>query len=232
MPKTASPSKSRKPNPHAGSGSRPRLDRERGGYYLGPRFRKGFADDPELPEGARRRIAGWARALTPNELSDTQRELLVPRTGGVSAAQRKAERLGSYEASPWWKHLTDAEKAKVEAAEYPLGIGGLAKLVRMSEPRLRYWEERGLLPARRTSGGHRQFFAMAAIRAFVLKRLQQAELTVLRNVYEQRAGNLLAGMAMIMHEHTAATKADSTRELFEQTADHLEKVSLAMVKTR
>lgn len=177
--------------------------------------------------GARRRIAGWARTLTPARLTPVQRELLAPKRDDVSAVQQEAERLGGYTASPLWSHLSDTERHAVHAADYPLGISALARLGGLSISQVRYWEQNGLLPARRTKGGHRQFFAPAAIRALILRQVGPSGLTTLRVVHERRAGSLLASVAMVLHEQEAV----GNQELYWETADRLQQVSLTMAES-
>src|SRR5665213_728430 len=96
----------------------------------------------------------------------------------LSEAQRRAEELGGPQASPMWHYLTDAEQGmvldpgvhpKLVGAGYPLGIGQLATLTGSTQDQIRHWRELGLLRARRSKGGHRQFFANAALRAFFLR---------------------------------------------------------------
>lgn len=66
------------------------------GYWIGDEFVSGFEDEVGLPDGLRRRLATWARAYTPQKLSDSQRQLLAaPSPTDISAIQREAERLGS-----------------------------------------------------------------------------------------------------------------------------------------
>ena len=78
-----------------------RRSREPLGYWLRGTFHAGFQDDETLPLGARRRIAAWARAHTPEDLSSEQRRVLAaPFDGQDSPARLEAERLGSFENSP------------------------------------------------------------------------------------------------------------------------------------
>ncbi len=154
-----------------------------------------FVDDPQLPEGHRRRIATWARAT--GSASDAQRELLARGPEhGLSEVQRRAEELAGPQASPMWAYLTDPEQRmvldpgthpKLAGATYPLGIGRLATLTGSTQDQIRHWHELGLLRARRSKGGHRQFFANAVMRAFFLRgNMPQPYITVLRDISNLR----------------------------------------------
>jgi hypothetical protein len=209
------------------------------GYWLGEEFHEGFADDPLLPEGHRRRIATWARAA--GSASDGQRELLaqlpqLPQRK-LSEAQRRAEELAGPQTSPMWQYLTEEERGmvldpgahpKLPGASYPLGIGQLATLTGSTQDQFRHWHELGLLRARRSKGGHRQFFANAALRAFFLRgNMPQPYITVLRDISNLRGAPLLAGMATLLQEQ--ASRFDTAeRDLLTQTAHDLERVSAVL----
>ena len=210
------------------------------GYWLGEEFHAGFADDPLLPEGHRRRIATWARAA--GEASDGQCELLaqLPQRR-LSEAQRRAGELAGPQASPMWHYLTDVERRmvldpgvhpKLAGASYPLGIGHLATLTGSTQDQIRHWHELGLLRARRTKGGHRQFFANAALRAFFLRgNMPQPYITVLRDISNLKGAPLLAGMATLLQEQ--ASRFDTAeRDLLTQTAHDLERVSTVLAGAR
>lgn len=222
------------------SKSRLRRSADPPGYWLGEEFHTGFVDDPGLPEGHRRRIATWARAT--GSVSDAQRELLaqLPHRE-LSEAQRRAEELAGPQASPMWGYLTDEERAmvldpgthpKLAGASYPLGIGQLATLTGSTQDQIRHWHELGLLRARRSKGGHRQFFANAALRAYFLRgNMPQPYITVLRDISNLKGAPLLAGMATLLQEQ--ASKFDAgERELLTQTAHDLERVSAVLAGTR
>jgi DNA-binding transcriptional MerR regulator len=204
------------------------------GYWLGDEFYAGLNDDPSLPEGYRRRIATWARAE--NVHSDVQRELLGQRPEReLSDAQRRAQALAGPQASPMWQSLTDEERKRVEdpathpklaGVSYPLGIGQLATLTGSTQDQIRHWHELGLLRARRTEGGHRQFFANAVLRAFFLRRyMSRSYITVLRDISRLEGAPLLAGMATLLQEHASRFDAPE-HDLLTQTARDLEQVSL------
>ena len=219
---------------------RPRLRRSTDppGYRLGGEFRAGFPDDPALTPGQRLRIAGWARALTPEDLSDAQRTLLEGFRPPPSSAHRQAERLAHYSASPFWSSLMECQQAlvedpsrhpKVKAAGYPLSVTQLAALVGATRDKIHHWHEIGLLPARRSPGGHRQFYAAAAARAFLLAGMDQPDITVLRELSDRRAGPLLVGMSAVLHEQ-AASAAPDERELMKRTAVDLQHLGTAFSK--
>ncbi len=203
------------------------------GYWLGEAFHAGFHDDQSLPEGFRRRIATWARAA--GALSDSQRALLEQRPEReLSEAQRRAEALAGPQASPMWQYLTEEEQGmvrdpathpKLAGVSYPLGIGQLATLTGSTQDQIRHWHELGLLRARRSKGGHRQFFANAALRAFFLRRnMPQPYITVLRDISKLKGAPLLAGMATLLQEQ--ASRFDAMEHaLLTQTAHDLEQVS-------
>lgn len=206
------------------------------GYWLEEEFHAGFADDPLLPEGHRRRIATWARAV--GSASDAQCELLaqLPQRK-LSETQRRAEDLAGPQASPMWQYLTDEERGmvldpgahpKLAGASYPLGIGQLATLTGSTQDQIRHWHELGLLRARRSKGGHRQFFANASLRAFFLHgNMPQPYITVLRDISNLKGAPLLAGMATLLQEQ--ASRFDPVeRELLTQTAHDLERVSVVL----
>ncbi len=210
------------------------------GYWLGEAFHAGFHDDESLPEGYRRRIATWARAA--GALSDSQSALLERRSEReLSEAQRQAEALAGPQGSPMWGYLTDAERGmvldpgthpKLAGATYPLGIGQLATLTGSTQDQIRHWHELGLLRARRSKGGHRQFFANAALRAFFLRgNMPQPYITVLRDISNLRGAPLLAGMATLLQEQ--ASRFDTAeRDLLTQTAHDLEQVSAVLAGAR
>ena len=216
--------------------SRLRRSTDPPGYWLGEGFHAGFADDPLLPEGYRRRIATWARAA--GSASDAQRELLAQRPQReLSDAQQQAEELAGLRASPMWHYLTEEERRmvldpgahpKLAGASYPLGIGQLAALTGSTQDQIRHWHELGLLRARRSKGGHRQFFANAALRAFFLSgNMPQPYITVLRDISNLKGAPLLAGMATLLQEQ--ASRFDTAeRDLLTQTAHDLERVSAVL----
>jgi MerR family regulatory protein len=203
------------------------------GYWLGEAFHAGFHDDPSLPEGFRRRIATWARAA--DALSDSQRALLEQHPEReISEAQRRAEALVGPQASPMWWYLTGVEQGmvrdpathpKLAGASYPLGIGRLATLTGSTQDQIRHWHELGLLRARRSKGGHREFFADAALRAFFLRRnMPQPYITVLRDISNLKGASLLAGMATLLQEQAFRFEAPE-HDLLTRTAYDLERVS-------
>lgn len=189
-----------------------RRDREKLGYWVGDEFREGFEDDPSLDLPLRRRVAAWAQALTPDQLTADQRELL---SSGAAAAQpsevqRQAAELASVEASPLWAFLSAEEQNLVRSpashpgvddeARYPLTVGQLVALAGVSERQLRHWDKLGLIPTRRLRNGQRVFYAAAAIRALVYGRMPQAYLTVLRDLKHNDIRPLIAAMATLSRD--------------------------------
>jgi hypothetical protein len=210
------------------------------GYWIDDKFIPGFEDDPGLPAGLRRRLATWARTYTPEKLSETQRDLLATKIPvEMTAAQREAERLGSVENSPYWQLLTRKEQDRVRApsrnrklrdAEYPLTIGQLTTLTGASTDQVRHWHELGLLRASRSKGGHRQFHSDAVMRAFVFNKLMPpAYLTALRDVQQERATPLLAGLATVLFEQ-APREDPQVHDLYLRTAQDLQEVSRLLTR--
>jgi DNA-binding transcriptional MerR regulator len=199
-----------------------RRDTDPPGHWVDEEFREGFADDPELPEAQRRRIAGWARVLTPDALSEEQAALLqVTPPRGRTPARERAERLGGVEGSPFWQLLADEPRARVLASPYPLTVGQLSALVGVDADRLRYWTTIGLLPARRRPNGYREYFAEAAARALALEAMSQPYITALRDLTRPQASTpLLAGIAAVLHEQSASAQG-AERDLLEQAAQSL-----------
>jgi DNA-binding transcriptional MerR regulator len=149
----------------------------------------------------------------------------------VSAAGRRAAKLAGVEGSPIWGLLNEDERRLVRepgshpqlpGVTYPVSIGELATLTDATNDQLRHWHELGLISARRTKGGHRQFFADAATRAFVMRRqMPQSYVTVLRDVQRLEGGSLLAGIALILQER-ASEFAPAERDLMIHAANDLQ----------
>jgi hypothetical protein len=190
-------------NPATKSTPRLRRSADPVGYWLGEDFREGFADDPALTQGQRLRLAGWARSHTPDRFDETQRALLDDFNPAPSSARKQAEELSSYKVSPIWRMLDNSQRALVEepgrapalaGATYPLRTSQLAQLVGATEDQVRYWNSSGLLPAQRTQGGQRRFYATAAMWGFLLDDLGPAMLHVLRMVNRGEGGKLLVAI--------------------------------------
>jgi DNA-binding transcriptional MerR regulator len=189
-----------------------RRDREKLGYWLGDEFREGFDDDPSLELPLRRRVAAWAQALIPDQLSADQRELLASGAAAAppSEVQRQAAELASVEASPLWAFLSAQEQDLVRSpgshpelddeARYPLSVGQLVALAEVTERQLRHWDKLGLIPTRRLRNGQRAFYPAAAIRALVYGRMPQAYLTVLRDLKHNDIRPLIAAMATLSRD--------------------------------
>lgn len=217
----------------AKSATRLRLSRKPLGYRIGRKFREGFPDDPGLTQAQRRRIAAWAQALAPETLTAEQEELLATPAPSTSSARGRAEQLAGYDQSPFWRYLSPRERAlvrdpsshgRLRSASYPLSVGQLATLANASPDQIRYWNQVGLLPARRSKGRQRQFFPVAAVRAFFLKNLGQSGISLLRKVRKKEAGPLFVGIAAVLAEEAATTQS-TDQALLQQTATHLEKIS-------
>jgi DNA-binding transcriptional MerR regulator len=219
--------------------SRPRLHRTADplGYRIGEEQRQGFVDDPRLTRGQRLRIAGWARALTPEALSSEQEALLDAAAPPPTEAQKRAAELSGFEASPYWKLLDERQRTLVrdpashpdlDGAGYPLGVGQLADLVGATPEKVRHWHNSGLLPAQRTSGRHREFYAAAAVRAFYLNGLSRSGITILRDLARGEGGALLLGVSAVLHDRASAAPA-AEHELLRRTATNLEQVGADML---
>jgi excisionase family DNA binding protein len=210
------------------------------GYWLDEEFREGFPDDLALVKGQRLRIAGWARALTPGDLTEAQHQLLGIKDGQPSPSLERAEELSSYRGGPLWSALSRGQQALVDVPSehpelqgttYPLGVAELATLVGASRDKVHHWHDSGLLPARRSPGGHRRFYAAAAVRAFLLVGLRQPEITILKDLRNGTAGPLLVGMSEVLRTRFEAADGDE-RDLLERTATDLEQLGTAFVEAR
>lgn len=211
-----------------------KLSRKPLGYRLNGELRKGFPDDAGLPPGQRLRIAGWARALAPDQLTVEQRQLLEGFTPKASAARQRAEAESSYQGSPIWNFLSDEQRKLVDdptlhpqlkGTHYPLRTAELATLVGVSSDQIRYWNESGLLPARRTTGNQRRFYAEASMWAFLLADMGQPLLSVLRQVHEGRGSKFLAALSMLLRERQDASSSEGRRGL--RAADSLQELALS-----
>jgi hypothetical protein len=205
------------------------------GYWLGGRFHAGFPDDPELTRGQRLRIAGWGRAIAPKQLSDEQRQLLDGFAPEPAAARARAEALAGYRESPYWQSLSAEQQAlagdpsthpALEGAIYPLRVSQIAALVGASVDQIRHWDQIGLLPARRTAGGQRRFYAAAATRAFFLAGMDQPNLSILRQVNAGKGRRLLLGMSGVFREQASAA-SQGDRELLLRAAADLQDLGLS-----
>jgi hypothetical protein len=210
-----------------------RLSKDPLGYKLDGKLRRGFPDDADLTEAERRRIAAWAQALAPKTLTAAQEELLQGSAAPRSGARQRAEALASLEGSSFWRFLDQEERKLVRdpsgrrglaGASYPLGISDLATLVNATVDQIRYWNDAGLVPARRSAGGQRQFFAAAAMRAFFLRKLGRSGIAILRKVRNREAGPLLVGIATVLSEEAASAPA-ADQSVLQSAATELEKVS-------
>jgi len=219
--------------------SRLRRSADPPGYSIGRTFRDGFPDDPSLTRAQRLRIASWARALAPEALTVEQRALLESdRPPAPSAAKKKAEQLASYEGSPFWGFLEKSQQALVrnpgkhpdlpDGAGYPLGVGRLATLVGATPDKIRHWHNCGLLPARRSAGRHREFYAAAAMKAFYLNDLNRGGIALLRDLTEGRGAPLLLGISTVLYDRASAAPGPD-QDLLWRAATDLEKVGAAFL---
>jgi hypothetical protein len=208
------------------------------GYWLAGEFREGFPDDPELTRGQRLRIAGWARKLTPGQFTEEQRRLLEGFEPPPTPAREQAEALADFRQGPYWRALGAEQRALVDnpsthpglaGASYPLRVSELATLVGATRDRIHHWGEIGLLPARRSPGGQRQFYAASAAQAFFLAGLDPAKLSVLRQIGEGSAGNLLVGISAVLREQASADSEDQSRALLLRAAADLQDVGLSRI---
>lgn len=214
--------------------SRLRRSSDPPGYWLGKRFREGFPDDPQLTQGQRLRIAGWGRAVAPDQLSDEQRQLLDDFDLRSAPSRKRAEQLADFRAGPHWRALSAGQRGLVDdpsihpdlgEAAYPLRISQLAVLSGASLDQIRQWDRAGLLPARRTEGGQRRFYAAAAARALFLAAVDQQSLGILRKVTDGGGQRLLLGISGIFREQASvASKAE--RPLLLRAAADLEELGL------
>ena len=149
----------------------------------------------------------------------------------------RAAELSGFETSPYWQLLDDRRRALVldpashpdlEGADYPLGVSQLADLVGATPEKVRHWHNSGLLPARRTAGRHREFYAAAAVRAFYLNGLSRPGITILRDLARGEGAALLLGMSTVLHDR-AAGASESEHDLLQRTATNLEQVGTGML---
>jgi hypothetical protein len=70
---------------------------------------------------------------------------------------------------------------RLPKARYPLRVGELAILSGATERQIRHWADAAILPSYRV-GGERRFFEGACIRALVLARVPQPEVTAVTSV--------------------------------------------------
>lgn len=204
------------------------------GYWFEGQFREGFPDDTRLTRGQRLRIAGWGRAATPNQLSEEQRKMLDDFGSRSAPARERAERLADFREGPYWRALTAGQQALVDdpsahrglrGATYPLRTSQLATLAGASIDQIRQWDEAGLLPARRTPGGQRRFYAASAVRALFLTAVDQQSLGILRKVTAGGGQRLLLGISGVFREQaTAASEAE--RPILLRAAADLEELGL------
>lgn len=209
------------------------------GYRIGGEQRHGFPDDPLLSRGQRLRIAGWARALTPETLTQIQRDLLGSKASAPSPAAARSAALSGFEASPYWGLLDDHRRALardpsvhpgLRSAAYPLGVAQLATLVGATPDKIRYWHNSGLLPARRSSGRHREFYAAAAVRAFYLTALGRPGITVLRDLVQGGGAPLLLGISAALYDK-ASDSDQPDHALMRRAAADLEQVGTGLLET-
>lgn len=119
----------------------------------------------------------------------------------------------------------------LNGAGYPLGVTQLADLVGATPDKIRYWHNSGLLPARRTSGRHREFYAAAAVRAFYLNALGRAGITVLRDLAQGDGAALLLGVSAVLYDR-ASDAARSEHDLLQRAAADLEQVGTGLLGSR
>jgi MerR-like DNA binding protein len=123
-----------------------------------------------------------------------------------------------------------ASHGDLDGAGYPLGVTQLADLVGATPEKIRHWHNSGLLPARRTSGRHREFYAAAAVRAFYLNSLGRAGITILRDLAKGEGAALLLGVSAVLHDR-AAGAARSDHDLLLRTAADLQQVGTGMLSS-
>ena len=170
--------------------------------------------------------------MAPENLTDGQRGLLKDEAPAPSPAQQQATELAGFEASSFWNLLDERQRALVRqpsrhpnlaGVDYPLGVGQLARLVGATPDKVRHWNNSGLLPARRSSGRHREFYEAAGVRAFYLNDLGRAGITVLRDLARGEGAPLLLGISAALHGR-ASSASDSDRDLIRRAAADLEQV--------
>jgi hypothetical protein len=104
----------------------------------------------------------------------------------------------------------------------------LAVLVGATTEKVRHWHNSGLIPARRTSGGHREFYAEAAVRGFYLNALGRTEITILRDLARGEGAALLLGVSAVLHDR-ASDPDQPEHDLLVRAAADLERVGTVML---
>ncbi|MGO2756738.1 MAG: MerR family transcriptional regulator [Brachybacterium alimentarium] len=107
-----------------------------------------------------------------------------------------------------------------------LSIGDLSERTRVSPRSLRYYEEQGLLPARRTAAGHRRYESETVDRVLLIQRLFAAGLSsadirpVLPGMIDARHRS--AGLVVALRAQRARLQQEVERQL--DTIDILDEV--------
>jgi len=143
--------------------SGPQLRADKNGYLIGNRTYEGFQDVPGLDDKERYLIAFWARAFSPETLSEAQTKLLedppVMRDSYhkiLEAAIRNAEHdmplvfdIGLYEllSDQEIKQLRDPSIVLGPGHSYPLNQTELSEMTGASKDNIAAWTERGYLPS-------------------------------------------------------------------------------------
>jgi hypothetical protein len=94
--------------------------------------------------------------------------------------------------------------------------------------KIRYWHNSDLLPARRSPGRHREFYAAAAVRAFYLSGLGRGAISVLRDLVQGDGGPLLLGISTALYDRAAKADQDE-HDLMQSAAADLEQIGARLV---
>jgi hypothetical protein len=207
----------------------PQLRADRAGYILRGESIDGFEDNPELSDDGRRRLATWAKAWMPSDLTEAQEALLATEAEEsptarelLSAAIKDAEEdlpemvdFGLYDRLSPDQLLRVREPWRaLSNREYPLGVHELAVLCAVTEKQVRTWENLGLLPSHRV-GGRRQFFPAAAVCACGLRDMDPFEVAALAKV--RRGDDEAVGFIQLL-----ASVLARTAEAAEARTEHAE----------
>ena len=126
--------------------------------------------------------------------------------------------------------IPDSPAAEAGQAPGLLKIGGLARRLGLTTRSLRYWEERGLLPApRRTSGGMRMYGPEHVVAARGILRLKRAGFTLdqIEAISEHVRDNDTALSGMMAVSRSLADQESRLRESISELQEMLEELSAA-----
>lgn len=208
--------------------SRPTVRGDRRGYVLDQQVVEGFDDRPDLSLEQRTIIARLCRKYSPKALTPQQREFLravdegafEPASAtlvGFSRNELDLEKVGT---AGFLQELSSSELRYVrepgahrslKGQHYPLTTGEVATLCQATERQIRHWADSGLIPSYRIDG-QRRFFSAGLIRAMVLAKAGNFEVSTLAAIARggkrgERLLRLIGSMVASLAEHRSAEPA-------------------------